>query len=143
MNLELEVRNALANDAAVGAATLDASGSIRIYPIVLKQETAFPAITYNRTGVVRTGKTGSYAHNGLPSGYTGAGWARLSLTVWSDEFDDVVTLGDSVIKVLHRLALGNFLRPATQILLDQTTQEPERNLYMRVIDAQVWFQEAT
>lgn len=140
-DLELDYRNALANDAVIAPLVTSVDGTVRIFPVVLKQETPFPAITYTRVSTVRDEKSGSYSHSAGASGYTGRGWARIQTTIWSDEFADLAVLAKAVRNVVHRTSFAGDPHPANSILLDSTTQEAERNLYRRIIDVRLWFTE--
>src|SRR5260370_26690976 len=101
----MAVRNALAADLTIGPAITGADGAVRIYADKLKQASTFPALTYKRVSVIRNERSGSYTHSGGNAGYTGRAWARISITIWSPEFRDTVTLGSAVIKLVHALDL--------------------------------------
>lgn len=141
-DLELALRNALASDTVISSAVTDPDGTVRIYPLVLKQETGFPALTYQRISTTRNEKTGSYAHSGNPAGYSGVAWARVSITIWSPEFADTTALAAAVVRLIHSLDLAGAGQSNNKILLERYTQEPETNVYQRVVDAQIWFTES-
>ena len=141
-DLELAVRTALAADSTIGPAVTGVDGTVRIYPLALKQESQFPALTYHRVSATRNERIGSYSHSGQPAGYSGRAWARISITVWSPEFKDMVTLGSAVVKLVHSLDLVGDGQSMNKILLERYWREPESEVYQHVIDAQIWFTES-
>jgi hypothetical protein len=141
-DLERAVRDALANDPTIGAAVTDLDGTVRIYPTALKQESGFPALTYHRVSTTRNATVGSYAHSGGSAGYTGVAWARISITIWSPEFGDTVTLGAAVVKLIHALDLAGSGQVMNKVLLQRYAREPESDVHQHVIDAQIWFVES-
>jgi hypothetical protein len=140
-DLNLAIRNALAADDIIGPAVTDVDGTVRIYPSKVKQESNFPALTYERVSTTRNENTGSYTHSGAPAGYTGLGWARMCIIVWSPEFADTVVLSSAVVKLIHALDLA--AGQANRILIDHCTIEPESDVYRHVIDGEIWFLEST
>lgn len=140
-DLELDLRNALANDATIASLVTSADGTVRIYPTDLKQETAFPALTYMRVDTQRSEKYGSYTLDAGAAGYTGLGWVRMQITIWSDEYSDLALLARAVRNLVHRTDFAGFAHPANSIMLDSIGREPERAIHQRIVDAKLWFRE--
>jgi hypothetical protein len=138
VDLELALYNALKANAAIVALT----GTTRIFPIALPQETPFtsdsgPALTYQRISTVRNPQVGSYTHS---ESYTGLGWVRVQLTAWDEDVSNMTALMAACVDFIHSLNLANG-QPMGKVLNQMVQREPERNLFMGITDGKVWFQE--
>lgn len=84
--IEADLVAVLADDAAVAGLVGD-----RIFPVVVRQETALPALTYARLGGERTYVLAGAAH-----------WTtvQIGLTAWATEYAQARTLADAVRQAL-------------------------------------------
>lgn len=134
MDIELELKSGLSADRAITGLV-----GARVFPIRLPQQVTFPAVTFQRVSTPRSVQDGSYTQNG----YTGFGWSRFQFTIWSDDYGQIAQLAAALRAFIHSFVTSPFPgQPMNKLLNEMDTVEPERDLYMRIIDARIWFQES-
>jgi hypothetical protein len=134
MDTELELRKGMLADPTIARMV-----GTRIFPLMLPQQAVFPAITYQRVSTVRNERDGSYSHDG----YSGMGWARFQVSIWSDDYGQITELAAAMRAFLHAFVTSPWNgQPMNKLLNEMDTDEPERDLFQRIIDARIWFQES-
>lgn len=125
MSIAVDLRNALVLDATVAA-----SVGTRVYPGRLPQGATMPAITYNRISTVRDA-----SHSGA-----GLAWARFQLDCWAETYGAADTLATAVIALFHAKR-GRMAGQATLVDNDVDDKDPDANLYRRIVDVLIYFEE--
>lgn len=120
MSVESDLYTLLKDDAAVAALV-----SNRIFPLLMPQNPAFPAITYHRVSGPRV-----HSHGG-PSGLASP---RFQVSCWAKSYAAVRDLAEKV-----RLALDGRMGALLQNELH--TYEPDTETFHAPLDFVIWHQE--
>jgi hypothetical protein len=120
MNAEGATRAAILASAPVAALV-----GTRVYPMMLPQGPAFPAIVYQRISTVPDMLV------------DGPGFApiRMQLSMWATTFDGARTLADAVVTALHGYHGGELRLSRLINLLDD--YEPDTKLFRVIADFRV------
>ncbi len=118
--LESALYSALSGDAAIAAVV--GSG---IYPVIIPQDAAFPAITYTR---ISGGQ-----QNDL-TGYEGTENPRMQIDVWGKTYAAVKDLAAKV-----RAAMNAAITFSAIQISDQDLYEDDMKIYRVSMDFSVWF----
>lgn len=118
--------------AALSANTaLAAIVATRIYPIILKEGSTFPALTYQRIS--------SPAEHSL-QGRSGLSTVRLQITCWADSFSAVASLKAAVREAIHSIHSAA-IQHVGRLLDERQTFEQDPKLYRVDLDFEVWVAE--
>lgn len=105
----------------------------RVYPLIIPQGAAYPAVTYQRIST----EPREVAMGGDP----GIARARIQVTAWANTFDDAKDVGNQVRLALERWnPTGVF---DTYIIAENDLYDEEAYKFGVAIDAQVVHTEAT
>jgi Protein of unknown function (DUF3168) len=131
--VESLVRSALLDDPAVNAAV----GGSRIYPLTRPQESALPAITFQRVSSPRVDSLSGTAY--LAN-------ARLQLDAWAANYQGAKDLGIYMRRALNGYVRRQGPRPRLRsivALADNTDEEGEApsNVYRERRDYSIWWEE--
>lgn len=118
MNVEQQVESVLKNDAGVTAVVAG-----RIYPVLMPQNIALPAITYQRIATT--------PENGL-AGHLGIDQVRMQVDSWSTKYSEVK---DAAAAVRAALALTPLF---ALCIMELDDYEPATQTYRVIQDYQIW-----
>lgn len=130
--MEYELRTKLLSDATVAAIL-----ATRLYPVILPQNTIFPAATYQ---IIDTPRDNTL------DGPSGLARPKIQFTLWATKADNVKALARAI-----RLALNGFKgtlpdgSDVKSVLLEdeRETYESDVNLHRIDLDFVVWFDETS
>ncbi len=94
----------------------------RIYPLILPQKPAYPALTYARVSGLRLHNFG---------GVAGRGWPRFTVSLWAETYAAAKALAEKTRQALdgHRGALGSAAGVAVSIENEIDFYEGEAKVY--------------
>lgn len=110
-----------------GNATVTRLINTRIYPVVMPQDVALPAITYQRISAEKLTTL---------SGYTGLANPHIVITAWAAGYDDAKAIGAAVHAAMN--GAGTFKSILTN---EMDIYEPELNIYAVSQDYSCWSEE--
>jgi hypothetical protein len=107
----------------------------RLFPLRLPQGAAFPALTYQR---VAGGEDVTH------QGRSGLGRARMQLDCWAATYGQAIALADAVKDALvgYRGAMGATPFAAGRLANEIDLDEPDLNVYRRMVEVPLWVAEA-
>jgi len=122
--------------------TLQSLVGARVYPLVLPQGTALPAITFQRAGTMLRGRIGGPS---VLSDRPGLYGVRIQLDCWARNYEGVINLADKVYSVLenYRGPMGRLTVQLTDPVLVIDQYEDDTGLYRRTVDVIVWHERVT
>ncbi len=120
--MEIAVRAHLVADPTVSALV-----GTRVYPLVLPQGVAYPAIRYQRIDTPRT-----YSK----AGYEGDSRPRLQIDCWATGYMDAKRLAEAV-----RAAMERYPHAVCEDEQDGYEPEPAPPVYRRMLEFRIWHEE--
>ena len=108
----------------------------RIYPMILPQNTALPAVSYQRISAIR-----ERSHEG-PSGLA---HPRFQFSCWGDTYKQVKDVAEQIRFALdgYKGIMNEVHIDAIYIEDDRDVYDPKTKIYHIAIDAVIWHEEAT
>lgn len=108
----------------------------RIYPLILPQNPAYPALTYQRVSGPR-----EQSHDG-PSGLARP---RFQVSCWHPDFDQAKAAAEQVRLALagYRGIVGGLEIEGIQVENELDLYDPDAKVYRVILDFVIWHQEAT
>lgn len=122
--LESKLYTALSGSTKI---TVTSSVSTRIYPLIVPQESAMPAITYAR---VSGGQ-----QNDL-TGYSGLENPRIQIDCWATSYKEIKTIAENVHAVLYAATTFKAI-----LVSDMDFYESDVELYRESMDFKIWNRE--
>ena len=122
--LEIKLYTALSGSTKI---TVLSSVSTRIYPLIVPQESAMPAITYAR---VSGGQ-----QNDL-SGYSNIENPRIQIDCWATSYKEIKTIAENVHAVLYAATTFKAI-----LVSDMDLYESDVELYRETMDFKIWNRE--
>ena len=120
-------------DVLQASATVTALVGDRIFPVVVRVDTALPAITYQRTFGERT-----YNMAGA------AGWARVTIGIagWALEYSQARSIADAVRKTLDAYSgTDDDDMQVARVTDGADTYDPDLNVFGCSLDVEIQYQE--
>lgn len=114
-----------------GFAGLTALVSTRIYPLVIPQDGALPAVAYQRISAIRTSSMGE--DDGIVR-------ARFQVTVWDTTFDSIRAVAEQIRQALQRYTTSGI--QAIYFLNETDLYDPETLEYGSALDFEVCYEES-
>lgn len=122
--LEAKLYTALSGSTKI---TITSSVSTRIYPLVVPQQSVFPAITYIR---VSGGQ-----QNDL-FGYSGIENPRIQIDCWAETYKEIKTIAENVHTVMNAVTTFRAI-----LISDMDFYESDVELYRESMDFKIWNRE--
>jgi len=122
--LESKLYTALSGSSKI---TVTSSISTRIYPLIVPQQSALPAITYARI-------SGGQENN--LSGYSSIENPRIQIDCWAETYKEIKTIAENVHTVLNTTTTFSAI-----LISDMDFYEDDVELYRESMDFKIWNRE--